>query len=111
MGTADVLLALLERDAGVFSVPSKVLSYFCSKRPILAAIPQENLSARIITNEKAGIVVSPDDIDAFCHSSTQLLDDKGLHDQMGENGRNYAESCFNIEEISVQFLEIINKYL
>ena len=30
LGSADVLVAILEADAGVFSVPSKVLSYFCA---------------------------------------------------------------------------------
>ncbi len=35
LGSADVLVAILEPDAGVFSVPSKVLSYFCAGRPVL----------------------------------------------------------------------------
>ena len=39
LGSADVLVAILEPDAGVFSVPSKVLSYFCAGRPVLLAVP------------------------------------------------------------------------
>ncbi|VAW39603.1 Glycosyl transferase, group 1, partial [hydrothermal vent metagenome] len=34
LGTANVLIAILEPDAGIFSVPSKVLSYLCAKRPL-----------------------------------------------------------------------------
>ena len=30
MGTADILIAILDKDAGVFSVPSKVLTYHCA---------------------------------------------------------------------------------
>ena len=30
LGAADVLIALLEADAGVYSVPSKVLTYLCA---------------------------------------------------------------------------------
>ena len=52
LASADVLIAILEPDAGVFSVPSKVLSYHCAGRPILAAIPAENLAARIIERER-----------------------------------------------------------
>ena len=33
LGASDVLLALLEDDAGDFSVPSKILSYLCAARP------------------------------------------------------------------------------
>lgn len=34
LASADVLLVLLEPDAGEFSVPSKVLTYLCASRPI-----------------------------------------------------------------------------
>ena len=33
MGTADLLLAILEPEASEYSVPSKVLTYLCSERP------------------------------------------------------------------------------
>ena len=39
LASADVLVALLETDAGAFSVPSKVLTSLSAGRPILAAIP------------------------------------------------------------------------
>ena len=32
-------LVILEREAGTFAVPSKVLSYLCAGRPLLAALP------------------------------------------------------------------------
>ena len=34
--SAEVLLVLLTDDAGQFSVPSKILTYLCAKRPVLA---------------------------------------------------------------------------
>jgi colanic acid biosynthesis glycosyl transferase WcaI len=42
LGGADVLVALLEADAGAFSAPSKVLSYLCAGRadPVLRAAGQ-----------------------------------------------------------------------
>ncbi len=33
LATGDILCAVLEEDAGVFSVPSKVLTYLCAARP------------------------------------------------------------------------------
>ena len=41
LASADVLVALLESDAGAYSVPSKVLTYLAAGRPILGAIPAE----------------------------------------------------------------------
>ena len=65
LASADVLLAILEPEAGAFSVPSKVLSYHCAGTPILAAIPGENLAARIIVGAGSGVVVEPTDEAAF----------------------------------------------
>ncbi len=38
LASADVLIAVLEPDAGVFSVPSKVLTYHCAARPLLVSV-------------------------------------------------------------------------
>lgn len=107
MGTADVLIALLEADAGVFSVPSKVLTYLCAKRPILLAVPQKNLAARIVAQNQAGIVVKPDDLDGFIAGAQQLLENPSLCDEYARNGRAYAEKHFDIQTIGDRFEKII----
>src|SRR5581483_7162574 len=63
--SADVLVAMVEKDAGAFSVPSKVLTYLCAGRPILLAVPLRNLAARIVTRSGAGLVVDPEDVPGF----------------------------------------------
>ena len=91
LGAADVAIALLEPDAGVFSVPSKVLSYFSAGRAILAAMPAENLAARLIAREQAGVVVAPDDIEGFVAAAMKLRTGATSAGAMGLAGRNYAE--------------------
>ena len=49
LASADVLLAILEPEASKFSVPSKVLTYHCAGRPILASMPSSNLAATILS--------------------------------------------------------------
>jgi colanic acid biosynthesis glycosyl transferase WcaI len=61
LASADILIAILEPDAGIFSVPSKVLTYLCAGRPLLLVVPPENLAARIVSENGAGIVVPPGD--------------------------------------------------
>ncbi len=104
LGAADVVLALLEPDAGVFSVPSKVLTYFAAGRPIVGAMPKDNLAARLIEREQAGVVVSPGQRDALVEACRKLLDDPALRQRMGVNGRHYAESHFAIGPIADRFL-------
>jgi colanic acid biosynthesis glycosyl transferase WcaI len=102
-GSADVLLAILEADAGVFSVPSKVLSYLCAGRPLLAAIPGENLAARLIRRTGAGIVVDPTDTTGFVAGARRLLADESLRVEFGGRARRFAEATFDIRTIADRF--------
>lgn len=105
--TADVLIGLLSSDAGAFSVPSKILSYLCAGRSILAVLPSANLAARTIERAGAGIVVPPDDLDAFLSAAETLLRDPVLREQSGTAARAYAEKQFDIGTIATRFESIL----
>ncbi len=103
MGTADVLVAVLDPDAGSFSVPSKVLSYHCAARPILLSVPTSNLAARIVRQSNSGFVAEPDDVAGFLAKAEELRRSAELRRAMGENALRYAQQTFNIERITDQF--------
>ena len=107
LGTADILVAILERDAGRFSVPSKVLSYMCAGRPILAALPAENLAARRVVQSGAGIVTDPGDLERFAYSGLRMLGDSDALKGCGDAARAYAERAFDIEAIGDRFVKVI----
>lgn len=103
LASTDVLLAVLEPEAGVFSVPSKVLSYHCAGRPILASVPAANLSARTIAAAGSGITVEPDDADGFVAAARRLLDDADLRHDLGAKARAHAERAFDVHAIGERF--------
>jgi glycosyltransferase involved in cell wall biosynthesis len=107
LATADVLLALLEADAGTFSVPSKVLTYLAAGRPIVGAMPPENLASHTIEQAAAGVVVRPGDHDAFAAAVIGLLDDPIHAAEMGRAGRAYAEEHFAADGIADRFLAVL----
>jgi len=107
LGTADVLIAVLEQDAGTFSVPSKVLSYLCSGRPIVLSAPTKNLASRIIDRANAGYAVAVEDVPGFVGAIHGLLDNPTRRSELGDNARAYAEATFNIGKIADRFGAII----
>lgn len=107
LGSADALVAILEPDAGVFSVPSKVLSYMCAGRAILGAMPAENLAARIIIENGAGAVTPPDDMAGFRAAAAELIDAPARLPQCGAAARRYAEENFDVERIADRFEAIL----
>jgi len=109
LASADILVGILERDAGFFSVPSKVLTYLCAARPVLLAVPFENLAARIVSKAGAGVLVQPDDEKGFVREAIGLLGNPALRQEMAARGRNYAEREFNILGKLAQFEELFKR--
>jgi colanic acid biosynthesis glycosyl transferase WcaI len=107
IAAADVLLALLEPDAGAFSVPSKVLTYLCGGRPILASVPAENLASRILARARAGFAVPPGQSAAFLDTAARLADDANLRRELGKNALDYAAKTFDIRAIGARFEAIL----
>jgi glycosyltransferase involved in cell wall biosynthesis len=103
LGSASLVTALLEPDAGIFSVPSKVLSYMSAGRPVLLAAPTVNLAARMVRHQNAGVVVDPSDIDGFVAAALDLLAAPARLEAMGNHGRAYAERTFDISTIADRF--------
>ncbi len=106
-GSADVLVAILEPDAGVFCVPSKVLSYLCAGKPVLAAIPETNLAARLIKQHFLGIAVNPTIEKDFLAAAEQLQNNPDACRQFGRNARAYAEEHFDFDRICQRFAAIL----
>lgn len=108
LGAGEVLISILNPEAGAYSVPSKVLSYLCARRPLLLSMPVENLAARIVAENKAGWVCAPGDARRWLENARGLYEDRELRERMGENGRRWAEKNFEIEQITDRFEEIID---
>jgi colanic acid biosynthesis glycosyl transferase WcaI len=106
LATADVLMAILEPDAGYFSVPSKVLTYLCAGRPLLVAVPPANLAARVVEKSGGGRVVDPCDEEAWVREALLLASDSKLRRALGENARAYAEATFDIASITDAFEDV-----
>ena len=104
---ADVLVAMIEAEAGAYSVPSKVLTYLAAGRPILAAIPTGNLAARLLEREQAGLVRAPADVDGLLAEARRLAADPGLRHSLGLRGRRYAEQAFDIQLLGAKFENVV----
>jgi glycosyltransferase involved in cell wall biosynthesis len=108
LGSGDVLVVLLEEDAGAFSVPSKTLSYLCAGRPVLGLMPATN-SAAALVSEAEGLVLPP------CEGSLTeaaawvagLLDDQEERNRLGKQARALAEHDFDLGSSAARFEAIL----
>jgi colanic acid biosynthesis glycosyl transferase WcaI len=109
LASADVLVAVLEPEAGAFSVPSKILTYLCAARPLLVSVPAGNLAARVVERSGGGVVVRPGDRSAFLAAAGRLLEDEQARAELAKRGRAYAETEFEIESIAARFEGVLER--
>jgi colanic acid biosynthesis glycosyl transferase WcaI len=103
LATADVLVAILDADGGAYSVPSKVLTYLCAQRPILACVPSDRMTGQIVIESEGGVVVEPGAADEFISAARKLSDDAQLRESLGACAREYAVKTFDIRRVADAF--------
>ena len=108
LGSGDVLVVLLEKEAGAFSVPSKTLSYLCAGRPILGLMPAENLAAQLV-DQVDGCVLPPvpESLPAASAWVTKVLADADLSERIGTQSRELAEREFALDNCADRFEAIL----
>ena len=106
LASADISLVLLEKDCGVFSVPSKFLSILCSKRIPVVYVPNDNLTAKITIKNKCGFSVNSDQ--ELFNVIKEVYNNPSQFSFLSKNARKYAEEHFSIDSIANRFIYIFN---
>lgn len=112
LGSGDVLVVLLEKEAGAFSVPSKTLSYLCAGRPVLGLMPEENLASSLVT--RAGGLVLPPAEDSVKEAGAwlvQVLQDEEMRAELGEASRDLAEQEFALDGCATKFEDLLGAHV
>ncbi|UUZ57635.1 glycosyltransferase family 4 protein [Nocardioides sp. B-3] len=106
--SGDILVVLLEQDAGEFSVPSKTLSYPAAGRPVLGLMPPENLAASLVL-DAGGFIAPPvrSSLPAAGMWADQLLRDPARLAQLGAESRLLAEKEFALETCADEFERVL----
>jgi putative colanic acid biosynthesis glycosyltransferase WcaI len=92
--SADILI--LNQAAAIEDavIPSKLLTYMAAGRPIVAAVSEKSEAARQILLAKCGVVVPAENPRALADAVLSLRQNPTLREELGVNGRSYAEAHF-----------------
>lgn len=103
LASADIGIVILNRGAASASVPSKLYAYAAAGRPVLAAVPSDNLAHRLIRRHGLGLVVEPEDEAGFLAAADHLLANPALRATCAASARAFAEEHCNIDRIGLRF--------
>lgn len=96
---ADVLLLPVRKGDAYYSVPSKLISYLFSGKPILASLDLDSDTSEYIKESGAGWVVEPENKDVLSLKMKEIIaTDSEVLKKMGENGVLYGLKQFSMLE-------------
>jgi glycosyltransferase involved in cell wall biosynthesis len=88
---ADLLLLPTKAEQSLLSIPSKLISYFLSARPVVAAVLSGSDTAMAVRDNGAGWVVEPDSVEVMANAILAASEMSGEDlNRMGLAGRDYA---------------------
>jgi glycosyltransferase involved in cell wall biosynthesis len=103
----DIGLVCLDRRFTIPNFPSRVLSYFEIRMPVLAALDRATDFGAMLDQSQAGFWCHAGDLASFQRHLDRLGSDPALRARMGEAGRRYLEQHFT----SSKAYEIISKHV
>ena len=89
LAAGDVHVIALRRGLARASVPSKLYSILAAGRAVLASLDSGTEVATVVSSQRAGIAVAPQDQAAFTAAVLELVDDSDLA-AMGSAGRQFV---------------------
>lgn len=89
LSIADIGLISLNQDFTIPNYPSKVNSYYCFKKPVLASVDTNTDFGRIQEEIGCGFWSPAGDIKALKRNLLKLYESKELRAEMGQKGHNH----------------------
>lgn len=106
VANADIGLISLSEKFTIPNIPSKTLSYFNAKIPVLAAVDANTDYGKLLEDAGAGLWSVTGDLDSYKRNFEMLYNSAELRNKMGENGYVYLIKYLTVE---IAYLTIISK--
>lgn len=104
LGFADIHLLPQRADAADLVMPSKLTGMLASGKSVIATATADTELGYVITQgAKCGLIVEPENVQAFVQAIIKLSQDADSRKTYGENGRLYAESKLDRNTILKEF--------
>ncbi len=111
LNLADIHLLPQRADAADLVMPSKLTGILASGRPVVTTANPDTQVAQVVHN--CGIVVNPEDADAFAESLLWLAEQPQERQRLGKAGRNFALKRLSKDKILSEFenglQELVNR--
>nr|WP_290223835.1 glycosyltransferase [Trichocoleus desertorum] len=108
---AHILLApsVTSQDGDQEGIPVALMEAMAMGLPVISTL--HSGIPELIENGSSGFLVPERDADTLAHKLSYLIEHPGVWPQMGQAGRSYVETHYNINQLNDQLVEIYQQLL
>ena len=106
INSSDISIVSLDDRMKAPCLPGKLINLLAVKQPIIAIVPYDSETTRVIQKAKCGVVVNPGDIEELKDAILKLKDNIALREEFGENRRKFLEEDMDLEKNVKMYEEI-----
>jgi colanic acid biosynthesis glycosyl transferase WcaI len=104
----DVGLVTLQAGLSGLAVPSKLYGILAAGKPIIVIGPEDCEAARVVRDNRCGMVVPPGDAGALATVLRELKQDSELKERLGAAARKAFERSFDLTIVSRQWMDLLS---
>ena len=108
LAAGDVHVIALRRGLARASVPSKLYSILAAGRAVLASLDSGTEVATVVSSQRAGIAVAPQDQAAFTAAVLELVDNSDLA-AMGSAGRQFVLQWASAQGVAAAYADLFEE--
>ena len=106
INSSDISLVSLDERMKAPCLPGKLINLLGMQQPIIAIVPHDSETARVVDKAKCGIVTRPGDVGQLVNAVLSLKDNPEFREELGKNGRKFLEENMDLEKIVIRYEEI-----
>ena len=109
---ADVMLLPVKKGAAMSSIPSKVIAYMFSKKPVIACVDEGSDTSKTIENSMCGWILPPENEDSLAAKMVSVVSmSRNELNNIGMNGFLYAMDNLSKKKNLEKMINIISNVI
>jgi len=103
------LITLMRQKVATPVVPGKLSSIMSSGRPVIASVPLDGDVPKIVEAAQCGLCVDAGKPELLAQAVLELFENPSLAEELGRNGRKYAEKHFSLATSTKKYEELFKE--
>ena len=104
--SSDISIVSLDDRMKAPCLPGKIINLMATKQPVIAIVPDDSETARVVEEAKCGIVTEQGNKNQLAKAILKMKDDAEFRKEVGVRGRQFLEEEMNLDINVVRYEQI-----